>query len=176
MRYLEEQLRFVSEELSKIEGEWIRKRSLPFTDPQICDLLVRLGHILHAVEDYFFHSNFVEVWKRHNLQLLHPRHKPYDNRQDYNFLLDHLLTLNPQDTSAAALGVLLKRHFARRLRYPIFTRGTQGDPQQSEDATQFVYTGGFGANDVFHTITGALEALEEIMEEAAMHLPPSRRN
>jgi hypothetical protein len=160
IRYLEEQLLFISEELSKIELEWVRNRSVPLKDPKICDLLVRLGHILHAVEDYFFHSNFIELWQWHRVQRLHSQRKPDVNREDRNFLVDNGLETTLYDDHS----ILLRRRFARRLRYPIFTRGTKGDPEESEDATHFVYTGGFGGTEVFHTVTGALESMEEFLE------------
>lgn len=156
--YLEEQIQFVSEELTKIEYEWVR--SLPAGDPVRRDLLVRLGHILHAVEDYFFHSNFVEVRQWLQLRRRYPDRQPYQHDEDYKFLVRNGLEGTRHDTNS----VLLRRRLARRLRYPIFVEATKGDPHASEDATNLVYTGGFGEADIFHTMHSALHAIEEKLQ------------
>lgn len=160
--YLEEQLQFIAEELSKIELEWVKQRSLP-SKGNIDDVLVRLGHIQHAVEDFYFHSNFVELWQWQLLQRLDPKPKAYQTPQESQDYKNLLLSNALKGTAYDQHSILLRRRFARRLQYPVFVRGTEGDPAQSEDARGLLYTGGFGGTDVFHTVIGALEAMEEFL-------------
>jgi len=49
----------------------------------------------------------------------------------------------------------------RRLRYPVYEAPDKLSTTESEDATALIYTGGFGQTDVWHTLGGALEALED---------------
>ncbi len=169
LRYLEEQLQFISEELSKIEHQWVLNRTLPATDPVRCDLLVRLGHILHAVEDFYFHSNTVEVKQWHRLLKLYPQRQPYQKDADYQFLVSNILQGTRHQSYQAEVKTRLARRLGRRLRYPIFVRDTEGDQGASEDATNLIYTGGFGQTDMFHTMHGALEAIEEVLERPHPH-------
>lgn len=164
INYLEEHLQYVSEELSKIEYEWVLKRNLPVTDPARCDLQVRFGHILHAVEDFYFHSNTVEVRQWHKLLKLYPQRRPDEKYDDYQFLVSNILQGTRHQTQSAEVKTRLARRLARRLRYPIFVRGTEGDPKASVGATKLIYTGGFGETDMYHTMHGALHALEEVLE------------
>lgn len=159
--YLEEQLLFIAEELSKIELEWVKQRSLA-SNGNINDVLVRLGHIQHAVEDFYFHSNFVELWQWQRLQRLYPK-KTYQTPQESQDYKNLLLRNSLEGTAYDQLSILLRRRFARRLQYPVFVRGTEGDLEQSEDAKGLLYTGGFGRTDIFHTVSGALEAMEEFL-------------
>ncbi|MCI0663389.1 MAG: hypothetical protein L0220_20175, partial [Acidobacteria bacterium] len=115
--YLEEQLQYVSEEFTKIELSWVLNRDRSASHESRRDILVRLGHLLHTVEDYFFHSNFIEIYQWNRLQ----RHYPYRrvaNMEDYDFLLHHGLLGTRHD----AKSILLRRRLGRRLRYPVFIR------------------------------------------------------
>ncbi len=59
--YLEEQLKYIVEELILIEYDWKKFKRTSSQNRNRHDVLARMGHILHAVEDYFFHSNYVEL-------------------------------------------------------------------------------------------------------------------
>ena len=63
--YLTEQQQYLVEELTKTELAWLAASGLG-TVQQRNDALRRFGHLLHAVEDYYFHSNFAELhqWQR----------------------------------------------------------------------------------------------------------------
>ena len=63
MNYLETYLRYLTEELSALESAWLQEHQKPggLTQVRRRQLLLQLGHLLHAVEDYFFHSNFPEL-------------------------------------------------------------------------------------------------------------------
>jgi len=160
IRYLEEQIQYISEELSKVEFYWVRSRTLPASHESRHDLLIHLGHVLHAVEDYFFHSNFIEIYQWGRLQRKYPLRRA-DNLNDREWLLLHGL-----EGSASLLhnlegfnyynNVSLRRKFARRLRYPV-------SRDDSKDATTLVYTGGFESNDMYHTIHDGLGHMEEFL-------------
>ena len=71
LAYLDEQILYLSLLLSRVEHEW------PRSDVSVDDkheTLARYAHASHAVEDFFFHSNFVELaWS-----LSHDRALPGD--------------------------------------------------------------------------------------------------
>ena len=153
--YLEWYLQYVSEELSKLEQEWLRARAAGLRPPARQDLLSRLGHLLHAVEDYFFHSNLVELFQWAEVRSLHPAASP-TVPADLRVLIDDSLN----GTGLSATSVPLRRHLFRRIRYPVYDTQTQLSATASDDGTALVFTGGFGPTDVFHTLGGALEAIE----------------
>jgi hypothetical protein len=62
--YLEDDLRYLSEQLTWLEASWRKalvRRHDPMSARERQHALVTLGHILHAVEDYFFHTNLPEA-------------------------------------------------------------------------------------------------------------------
>lgn len=162
--YLEDQQQSISEELSKIELAWVKSRTQASSHPDRHDLLIRLGHALHAVEDYFFHSNFAEIYQWERILGRNPV-RQVRNKSDHDWLLLHGLDGTRYDSNSA---LLLKRRLSRRLRYPIFDPKVgamfQYEPSRtaSEEATDLVYTGGFGSNDVYHTIHDGLLSLQEL--------------
>jgi len=61
--YLDDQIEYVAELLTWIEHEWIRVNAEPDSPNNRADkrrVLALWGHASHAIEDFFFHSNFVE--------------------------------------------------------------------------------------------------------------------
>lgn len=153
--YLEWFIQYFSEGLSQLEEAWVRARAARITDAQRRDLLMRLGHLLHPVEDYFFHSNLVELYQWDEVRARHPDADPA--------LPDELRTLVDDGLTGTRLSpssVSLRRRLYRRLRYPTWSSGTRLSTSASDDATGLVYTGGFGQTDVWHTLGGALEAIE----------------
>ena len=52
-------IQYLAERLTKLEAEW--RRFKPADAEARRKALVRLGKILHGVEDWFFHSNVVEL-------------------------------------------------------------------------------------------------------------------
>ncbi len=175
MGYLEEQIQYISEELTQLELRWVRHRSMQASHQARRDVLVRLGHILHAIEDYFFHSNFAELFHWKQLQTRYPRRRVED-AGDYDWMLVHSWPERLSDPES----IKLRRRFARRLRYPVYEPdrgfGASGryreSPNTSSDATNIVYTGGFGQSDLFHTVHSALIALEELLrnDERGRHV------
>lgn len=60
--FLEEDLRYAAELLTLVDRDWakLEESQTRRPDPKRHELLVEFGHALHAVEDYFAHSNFVD--------------------------------------------------------------------------------------------------------------------
>ena len=152
--YLEWMLQYVSEELSRLEQEWVSLGST-IRPPQRQAFLVRLGHLLHPIEDYFFHSNLAELYQWADVRSAHPTLDP-------NIPADLQVLVNDdlRGTRLNTLSVPLRRKLHRRLRYPIFDTNDRLSSTLSDDGTALVFTGGFGQNDVWHTLGGALEAIE----------------
>jgi hypothetical protein len=68
----------------------------------------------------------------------------------------------------------MRRTLHRRLLYPVYDSKDQLSTTTSDDAAHLVYTGGFGQTDVWHTLGGALEALEEQVDRLPAQLDPRR--
>lgn len=60
--YLEQDLVYVAELLTKVERDWAKLPDGPDAkgNPARHDVLLEFGHAVHAVEDYFAHSNYTE--------------------------------------------------------------------------------------------------------------------
>jgi hypothetical protein len=167
--YLEEFLRFISEELSRLEEDWVRARAAGLTAAQRQDFLVRLGHLLHPIEDYFFHSNLLEQYQWSEVRRAHPGADP-SVAAGLRTLVDDGL----RGTPLPADSVPLRRRLHRRLRYPVFDPSSALSAGTSDDRTPTVYTGGFGPTDVWHTLGGALEAMEAKLAQLPPKLDPRR--
>ena len=161
--FIEAYLQLLSEELSKLELEWVQTLQTAVTDQSRRDFLVRLGNLLHAVEDFFFHSNVAEV---RQFQLLRRRFRDADpaTPEGRAELFEHGL----EGTAFDRTSVRLRRILFRRLRYPVFVSdgaspdGFELSRRTSEDGTGLLFTGGFYSTDVYHTLGGALEAIEDL--------------
>lgn len=199
--YLEEQLKYLAEELSKLEADWKSKRHLAKTHPDRHDILIQLGKLLHAVEDYFFHSNYVEIHLWNSLQRTRPSNEPEDTFKQWfakNVLLSYRNYQGYQGYGVGATDadpdagdhIRWRRKLMRRLRYPVYNPElvitSQGPVKQknvlsqetSEPSQTLVYTGGFESKDMFHTMASALENLESLfvkLDNAAEWLPSNLR-
>jgi hypothetical protein len=162
--YLEGDLLALSEELSQLEEAWVKGKAVGLNDTQRRDFLLRLGHCLHAVEDFYFHSNFAEL---RQLQFVRRKLRRVDLTTPAGkaFLVENLLA----GTRLDATSLHLRRLMFRRLRYPVFN-GKELSLESSEDGTDILFTGGFGKTDVWHTLGGALEAIEESTDRYASAL------
>ncbi|MEO0532372.1 MAG: hypothetical protein AAF215_00700 [Cyanobacteria bacterium P01_A01_bin.123] len=161
INYLEEHINYIIEELTKIEYAWVLRRKLPPHHPDRRDLLVRLGHVIHAIEDYYFHSNFVEVRQWWKTNSYHHSRNPSQSQKDYDFISRKALDIDLKPGYATRL----IRRFSRRLRYPTLDRNVEGSTKVSEDATNLIYTGGFSQTDISHTLYGALHSIEETFDK-----------
>jgi hypothetical protein len=99
------------------------------------EVLALYGHVSHMVEDFWFHSNFVDKsWSRmYNKPLPGDDNTPHWNRI-----------------------------WLRRLRSPLGTDATnQALSTTQSDFLDLVYTGNFGGDDVFFTLKDALKTFQE---------------
>ncbi|MFE4140463.1 hypothetical protein ACFX4I_01150 [Peribacillus sp. YIM B13472] len=160
--YIEEQIAYLSEELTKLELRWLEIRKYPPSHQERRDVLVRFGHLLHSIEDYYFHSNFIETLQWTSTTSSFPFHK-YEREDDKWFLLKSAYLRNQCAQSPLSFQTfnLLFRKFIRRLRYPIFTDDGTGDETRSLDSKMMIYTGGFAENDMYHTIYESLIQIEQ---------------
>lgn len=158
MQYLELHLLSLAQQLSFLEQEWVT--AVAAGTPDRSDHVARLGHLLHAVEDYWFHSNFVELhrWQR---AVAADANRP-GGPSDPSVSADLIRLLN--DALRDAGGPEDDRHrrlLRRRLRYPVYTAASMASlsTTTSEDGTTRVFTGGFGETDIWHTLGKALEGM-----------------
>lgn len=158
-QYTEDQLVYISDLLTLIEHRWARKVSRENeTDEEARDrhyLLTRFGHASHAVEDFFFHSNFTETaWNGSGKPLPDQSSAPDSAQQDSS---EHHMTPAAE-----------KRVFQRRLRAP---RG-KGDvlDTAASDPMDQVFTGYFASKDMFHTILDAIKGMIA-RAETFQHIP-----
>jgi hypothetical protein len=146
LAYLDDQLEYVADLLTRVEKEWARVAATPDGLPDRRQQLAALGHASHALEDFFFHSNFVELgWAQ-----LHPG-DPAPTRPMPPPSVQELDSIGP-----AVSDVHRQRIYHRRRRAPLADPGdTALSTDESADATE-VYTGQFGANDIFFTFVDAI--------------------
>lgn len=169
-KYLEEQLEYIAEELSEIE-RGLSETNLSQIEKR--NLFVRLGTVLHPIEDYFFHSNYVELNLWNFLQNSRPT---TENENDYliwfyNRSLEIYNTFNGYKNFKENYNQHIsrwRRKLIRRLRFPIFDKSSTaefGKPSKivSQEAINIIYTGGFGSNDMFHTMISALENTQKLL-------------
>ncbi len=165
--YLEWYLQYLSEELSKLESEWATAKARGITPAERQDFLIRLGHLSHPIEDYFFHANLLDLYQWRDVRAANSTLNP-TVPAELNTLIDRSLT----GTGLSPTSVPLRRILHRRLRYPVWTSNTALSPTASEDGTDLVFTGGFGDADVSHTLGGALEAIERKVATLPSALDP----
>lgn len=143
LAYLDEQIQYLADLLTFIEFHWkaLARETLSATDrAKRQRLLVLFGHACHAIEDFYFHSNFVEItWKQLKREL--PKGRARNKAEEERH----------------------RRIFHRRLRAPR-VRGNALDPDASDDGTRHLFTGFFGGTDVFHTVIDALDGLNEKLQ------------
>lgn len=168
-QYLEEYADALAESLAKLEVDWKAAASKARSDPSRHDVLVRLGNILHAIEDYYFHSNFLELHLWNSLRRGRPSTETDEAYQAWfvAHVREHWL---PQDPTAAAKELVddkwrpsqtqQLRTFMRRLRYPAFKPVNELDREKSVPTLDHLYTGSFDKKDLFHTLSMALEGME----------------
>jgi hypothetical protein len=167
--FVERYMEYLAEELTKLETEWAGTRTVLANTLQ--RYFVRLGVLLHAVEDFYFHSNVAEL-----RQLLALRHHyvsvdPATPEGRAELFGNGLWGVTGLDITSVQKWTRLRRVLYRRLRYPVFDQADRLSLGASDDATDLLYTGGFYATDVLHTLGGALEAVERNVA----HFPQKRQ-
>ena len=155
---------YLAEGLAALEEEW---RGLKRDDEAGRQrLLVRMGKLLHGVEDWFFHSNVVEL-----LELRSFRPAQLDGESDEEFLKRFVAAVakhRPEFVDAAPTERLrLQRRLYRRLRFPAYDAGTKEQSAGRLSATRMstpslrhAYPAFPSSQDTAHTLLHALENLE----------------
>ncbi|GAA1715860.1 hypothetical protein GCM10009745_75400 [Kribbella yunnanensis] len=157
---------YLAEGLAGIEDDW---RALKREDQAGRQrLLVRTGKLLHGVEDWFFHSNVVEL-----LELRSYRPAQVEGESDEAFLkrfVDDVAKRRPEFVAAKPDELIrFKRKLFRRLRYPAYETGGKNESfgvlsktRMSTPSTRHAYPAFPSAQDTAHTLLHALENLERL--------------
>jgi hypothetical protein len=146
LRYLDDQLEYIADLLSKVEKEWARVAPTPENEARRRELLALMGHASHAVEDYFFHSAFAELaWAQS-----HPN-DPAPTRPVDPPTAQELESFGPPTSDTKR-----QRIYHRRRRAPLAEADGRALSKEASDATTMMYTGSFGGNDVFFTLVDAI--------------------
>jgi hypothetical protein len=155
---------YLAEGLAALEEEW---RGLKRDDQAGRQrLLVRMGKLLHGVEDWFFHSNVVEL-----LELRSFRPAQLDGESDEEFLKRFVAAVakhRPEFVDAEPTERLrLQRRLYRRLRFPAYDAGTKeqsagrlSTTRASTPSLRHAYPAFPSSQDTAHTLLHALENLE----------------
>jgi hypothetical protein len=155
---------YLAEGLAQVEDEW---RALGRDDQNGRQrLLVKTGKLLHGVEDWFFHSNVVEL-----LALRGFRPEQGETESDEAFLerfVENVASKRPEFATAdPAERRRLRRRLHRRLRYPAYESGTRAESygrisrtKPSSPSLKHAYPAFPSSADTAHTLLHALGNLE----------------
>jgi hypothetical protein len=184
-KYLRRQMAYLVESFAELEGDWIAARRQ--TAKQRRQILLRYGHISHTFEDFFFHSNFLEIAQYHRVAALREAwRKAGDARAQapplpdgfpgvghpdpsVRWFMEHCLKHDHREVDSPRT----RRVLFRRLRVPR-ADGRALSRLDSGDGHDVVFTGGFASNDIFHTLYGILTGLEHDLSAELPPLLPSR--
>jgi len=179
LAYLEEYTDYLAESLAKLEVDWKAIATAPKTDPRRHDVLVRLGKVLHGIEDYYFHSNHLELHLWNELRAGRPKGETDDAYRTWFAANVASKWLPPESTPSSSRDWTPSREHQvrahlRRLRYPRYVPVNTLDREKSDPALDVIFTAGFDKKDLFHTLSMALESMEaslESMENLFVRLP-----
>jgi hypothetical protein len=158
-------VQYLSEELADVEHEWRKLEDADVGGRQ--QLLVRLGKLLHGIEDWFFHSNVVELIR---LRGHTPAQGPGETSEDFlKRFVEELSKTDPEFKTIADRReiVRLKRRVYRRLRFPAYERGNKKNSggilsktRVSTLSLHLAYPAFPSQQDTAHTLLHAMENLE----------------
>ena len=167
----EHYLRYLAEVLTTLEDEGRTMAALPPDARQAW--LVRMGKVLHGIEDWYFHSNIVELIRVRG----HDRPKRA-NESDEQFL--RRFVEETFGSADPARRTEFQRRLYRVLRFPAYERGDRknsaGIPCKktskrcgilSTPSLDHAYPAFPSQQDTAHTLMGALETLELKIEQGA---------
>jgi hypothetical protein len=166
---------YLAEGLAQVEAEWQALTRADQADRQ--RLLVKTGKLLHGIEDWFFHSNVVEL-----LALRSFRPEQGEDESDEAFLkrfVTDVATKRPEFTAADPIEKRrLARRLYRRLRYPTYDAGTRVESygrlstRPSTSSVHHAYPAFPSSADTAHTLLHALGSLETKATGSADEMPP----
>jgi hypothetical protein len=154
---------YMAEGLSKLETEW--RKFKPADIETRRKALVRLGKLLHSVEDWFFHSNVVELT---HLRVHTPAKSDVETDEMFvrRFVLKELNEEPEFDSLPLEKRTGQWRRLYRRLRFPVYERSTReksagiASTETSTLSLNLAYPAFPSQQDTAHTLLGALENLE----------------
>ncbi|MEV4888865.1 hypothetical protein AB0K48_05685, partial [Nonomuraea sp. NPDC055795] len=153
-------VQYLAEGLEDVEQTWRTLKPADTSGRQ--ELLVRMGKLLHGIEDWFFHSNVVELLRLR-------AHTPPQGaaESDEDFLRRFVTQLSATDPEFATGRRRLRRKLYRRLRFPAYERGTKTESAgrlskqtMSTPSLRHAYPAFPSQQDTSHTLMHALENLE----------------
>ena len=129
-----------------MEKEWAQVAPAPDGTAQRQQQLAAYGHASHALEDYFFHSNFVEfAWdQEHPNEVAPTRPLPAPTPEELEAFGNPISDDHRQ------------RIYHRRRRAPLADADDKALSTTGSAEAGDVYTGQFGGNDIFFTFVDAL--------------------
>lgn len=162
-------IEYLTESLTELEDRW---RGIGADDQEARRMwLLDLGKVVHGVEDWYFHSNIVEMLRFHARR---PKRSEAEGeagvREDEAtvraFVEDEIKGEPGYQAADAEKKVRLKRFLYRRMRFPVYRSGTKtqsGGVASKASSTldwDHVYPAFPSQQDSAHTLLGALETLE----------------
>lgn len=178
---LVEQFVYVIESLADVQRDWIDSLRDENDTHYRHNVLADLGHTIHAIEDFFFHTDVLELehlWRSFRT-FTATSNKPQQFWGDKQKTMDFWKTWFVQHALDEVAGeipaefaIRARRKYYRRVQDPAKDEKGQLSTTGSTEAYSHVSTGGFGERDIFHTIYGALLALSEnAVLQAALQSP-----
>jgi hypothetical protein len=166
-------VQYLAEELTDLEQQW---RALkPADEAGRQRMLVRLGKLLHGIEDWYFHSNVSEILRMRG----HTPSRTEAETDDEAFLkrfVEEVAKTEPEFVAAQpADRIRLMRKLYRRLRFPAYKRGTSTESagvldreKPSTPSLRHAYPAFPSQQDTAHTLLHALENLEHKVTHPAV--------
>jgi hypothetical protein len=157
-------VQYLTEGLTDVELEWRKLK------PDDLDgrrrMLVRMGKILHGIEDWYFHSNVVEILRMRG-------HKPGrgEAEGEEEFLKRFITEITAKEpeflTASQPDRVRMQRKLFRRLRFPVYETGNKlqsggilSKKTPSTPSLKFAYPAFPSQQDSANTLLHAMENLE----------------
>ncbi|MBE8516861.1 hypothetical protein ILP97_04905 [Amycolatopsis sp. H6(2020)] len=163
-------VQYLSEELTDLEQQWRALKPGDAAGRQ--RLLVRLGKLLHGIEDWYFHSNVAEILSARGHT---PPQGPAETDEDFlRRFVGEVAGSRPEFVAAGATERRhLQRKLYRRLRFPAYESGTGAQSGgrlstrvMSKPSLRHAYPAFPSQQDTAHTLLHAMENLEHKLTHA----------
>jgi hypothetical protein len=170
-------VQYLAEGLGDVELEW--RKLKPDDASGRHKMLVRMGKLLHGIEDWYFHSNVVEIMRVRGHQ---PGKGAAETEEDFlKRFVKEIAAKDPEFVAADQTEQLrLQRRLFRRLRFPAYEKGNRiqsgGIISKNKPSTisiQHAYPAFPSQQDTTHTLLHALENLERKITPDGKGTPPS---
>jgi hypothetical protein len=169
-------VKYLAEGFADLEQEWLLVK--PGDAGGRRKMLVRMGKLLHGIEDWYFHSNVVEIGRMRSHK---PEKAAAESSEDFlKRFVKELAEKDPEFINASKTERLrLKRYLYRRLRFPAYERGNRiqsggilSKRKMSSLSLHHAYPAFPSQQDTAHTLLHALENLEHKATHPSHSGPP----